>query len=354
MRRRTFLGGAAASLCALPSGAGAAVRPKVAAIVDRYRREHAFAGVVATARGGRMVDAIGVGAADIEAGLPNDPMRTRFAFGSASKWLAAVAVLRLVEEGRLALDRPITAYLPGFRGDTGARVTLRHLLSNTSGIPDLLGRAAKADPAVRASRDGSAVMVARYADGDLLFAPGLGWGYHVLNWVIVHAIVERVTGVPFERTLDRLVFRPLAMRSAGLVDNAHPPTGDVAAAYGATLPAVRKMTLTPAFAAASGTVYGTAAEAVRAAHGIFSTGLLMPASRAALTTIMWPTENYALGGRVRDIGGRRWAWEPGKIEGYRALIAHDLAGDRTIAIFNNTDMPQGTIGELGEALIAAA
>jgi D-alanyl-D-alanine carboxypeptidase len=114
------------------------------------------------------------------------------------------------------------------------------------------------------------------------------------------------------------------------------------------------MALTPGFVAASGTVYGTAVDAVRAAHGVFSTGLLKPASRAELTAIRWPAEDYALGGRVREIGGRRWAWEPGKIEGYRALIAHDLAGDRTVAIFNNTDMAQGVIGEMAEALIAAS
>ena len=292
--------------------------------------------------------------ADIEAGVPNDPLRTRFAFGSASKWLTSVAVLRLVEEGRLSLDRPIIDYLADFRADTGARITLGHLLSNTSGLPDLLSQGLKTDPSIRVSREGSAAMTARFANGDLLFAPGAGWGYHPLNWVIVQAIIERVTGAPFERTLDRFVFRPLRMTGAGLVDNAHPPTREVAAAYGTVAPPTRKMTPTPAFVGASGTVSGTAVDAVRAAHGVFATGLLKPASRAALTAVRWPAENYALGGRVREIGGRRWAWETGRIEGYRSLIAHDLAGDRTVAIFNNTDMAQRVIGDFGEALVAAS
>lgn len=341
------MGGVAALLTA------GAARPtdRRAAIVDGFAREQGLNGIVAHGTHGRCDFIRAFGYADARAQRLITPV-TRFALGSASKLLTTVAVLRLVEQGRLDLDRPITAWLPDFRADTGARVTLRRLLSNTSGIPDQLNAAVGTDPALRASTEGSAPMVARYAGGDLAFAPGQGWDYALLNWVIVHAILEGVTGQPFAAVLDRFVFRPLAMRHTGLVDTIGGRSAEVASAYSSPAFTTSKMAAVPPFAAASGNVFATAGDAIRAAHGVFATSLLSKGMRRELTTVQWQPEDYALGGRVRLINGRRWAWEPGKTQGYRALIAQELEGDRTIVIFNNTDMAQATIAMLAEALTA--
>lgn len=346
--RRTFVGGAAALLAVRGE---AARTSSVAPVVDAFARTHEFNGIVAHGRAGRRDYVECFGMADIASARPIKPT-TRFAFGSASKWLTSVAVLRLVDQGQLDLDRPITAWLPEFRADTGARLTLRRLLSNTSGLPDRLSAAIRTEPSIRTSTEGSAPMVARFAGGDLAFEPGRGWDYAFLNWVVVHAILERVTGQPFAAVLERLVFRPLGMRGAGLIDTRGGRTEMTASAYAAGSSPEPKMAAVPPFAGASGNVFAGVDDAIRAAHGIFAGRLLSVRSRAALTRIEWAPENYALGGRVRVIGGRRWAWEPGKVEGYRALIAHDLTGDRTIAIFNNTDMHQEKIATLAEAMMA--
>ena len=347
--RREFVGGAAALLAVRGHAASTS---RFAPVVDAFALAHGFNGVVAHGRGGRRDYVACFGMADVATARPITPA-TRFALGSASKWLTSVAVLRLVEQGRLDLDRPITAWLPEFRADTGARLTLRRLLSNTSGLPDRLSAAVKAEPAMRASIEGSAPMVARYADGDLAFEPGRGWDYAFLNWVVVHAIVERVTGESLATVLERLVFRPLGMRGAGLVDTRGGRTALTASAYASLSSLKPKMAAVPPFGAASGNVFAGVDDAIRAGHGIFAGRLLSQRSRVALTQVEWAPEDYALGGRVRVIDGRRWAWEPGKVEGYRALIAHDLAGDRTIAIFNNTDMDQGTIAKLAGAMMRA-
>ena len=348
IRRRSFIGGATALLAVERASASAAT--PVGAIVDRFAREHGFNGVVAHGTGGRRDFLAAFGQADVAARRPVTAA-TRFAFGSASKLLTAVAILRLVEQGRLDLDRPITAWLPTFRADTGARLTLRRLLSNTSGLPDRLSQAARTDPALRASTEGSAAMVARFADGDLAFPPGTAWDYAMLNWVVVHAIVERATGWPFAVALDRLIFRPLGMASAGLVDTIGGRTAATASAYASLAPSTPKMAGVPPFAGASGNVFATADDAIRAAHGAFGGRLLSARSRAALTRVEWEPERYALGVRMRSFAGRDWAWAPGKIDGYRALIAHQLVGGRTVAIFNNTDMDQSALARLAEAMI---
>jgi D-alanyl-D-alanine carboxypeptidase len=318
--------------------------------VDAFARANAFSGVVATARRGRIDFSAVYGMADIETAVPMT-LGTRFRIGSVSKRLTSVAVLRLVERGQLDLDAPVTRYLPDFPRGMGARVTLRRMLSNTSGVPDGINAALKDTPLLRTSTAGSAEMLRRYAvDGPLAFEPGTQFDYNVINWVIVHAVIERVTGMPFARALETLVFAPLGMRDAVLVDTVTSSVPHLAAAYNAD--GKRRMDPVPPFAGASGNVCLTAADAARAAHGIYSTGLLSARSRTALMTIEFAPEDYALGGRVRMMAGRRWSWDTGKVQGYRTMLSHDLAGDRTIVILNSTDMDQGVIAKQTQAMAA--
>jgi len=345
--RRAALGGLIACGLASPL-AGRARDAGLGAQVDAFARAARFGGVIATARRGRIDFSAVHGMADAEARTPM-ALDTRFRIGSVSKRLTSVAVLRLVEQGRLDLDTPVTRYLPDFPVAMGAQVTLRRLLSNTSGVPDSVNAALGADPSLRASTAESAETLRRYAvDGPLAFEPGTKFDYNVINWIIVHAVLERVTGLPFAQVLARLVFAPLGLRDAALVDTVRSSVPRLAAAYDAK--GRRKMVAVPPFAGASGNICLTAADAVRAAHGIYSTGFLSARSRAALTTIEYAPEDYTLGGRVHMIAGRRWSWDTGKVQGYRTMIAHDLAADRTVVILNATDMDQGIIAAQTETM----
>lgn len=320
--------------------------------IDAIRLPPSFNGVLAYGRNGRL-DAIRcVGMADIEAARPVTP-HTRFKWGSASKWLASTAALRLVERKLLSLDAPVSTYLPDFRRDTGDRVLVWHLLSNTSGLTDRLVPAIKADPSLLASAATPAEIVTRYAGGDLRFVPGKGWDYAPLNWVIAAAIMERLTGKPLAALVDDMVLRPLRMHETGYAQLDQPAMPALAAAYASVAPAVRKMTAIPPFLAGSGNTAGTAGDAIRAAHGIFHTALLGAASRRDLATVRWPEQDYALGGRIHAIQGEPWAWETGKVEGYRAHIAHRLARSETIVVFNTTDMPQSEIADWVNAIATA-
>lgn len=313
-----------------------------------------FQGALLVARDGRTVLQRHYGYADVARRAPVTAA-TRFALGSGSKWLTSVAVLRLVEAGKLALDMPLTRALPGFRADTGARVTLAHLLSNTSGIPDGFARAARADPTVVTTPATPGEMVARYAGGDLAFVPGSAFDYAATNWIIVAAIVEHATGKPIATAMRELVFAPLRLASAANAGDGWATVPDTAHAYASLSPPAEKMATVPAFLAASGNVVATPADAARAAHAIFAGRFLSPASRAALTTVRWPVEDYALGGRVHMLDGQRWAWETGKVQAYRAHVAHRLDGAPiTIALFNTTDMAQAPIGAIVEGLARAA
>lgn len=319
------------------------------AAIEAIQLPAGFNGAIAYAQGGNILHARYVGMADMETGKAITA-NTQFKWGSASKWLASVTVLRLAEQNRLSLDAPIIAYLPDFRRDTGEQVLLKHVLSNTSGIPDLLSRQLAKEPELRTSSASAASMVARFGAGDLSFVPGKGWDYGAINWAIVVAIIERITGKTFPQSVAKLVLRPLGMSATGFAQPDQPPMPNLAAAYANVMPPVRKMAANPAFVAASGNTASTVHDAVRAAHGIFHGHLLSAASRRDLTTIRWPDEDYALGGRVHLIDGNPWAWETGKVQGYRAHIAHRLDRSETIAIFNTTDLAQSQLGAWVEAI----
>ena len=349
--RRTFLLANAAMAASSVASARSLANGKRSAI-DAITLPAGFNGLIAYARSGRIRHLRTAGFADVEA-RQTFSAASAIRWGSASKWLTSVAALRLVEQGRLRLDAPIRTYLPQFREYTGQRVQVQHLLSNTSGIPDLLSRQIASEPGLRTSTAATADIVARFGGGDPTFAPGDGWDYAALNWAIVAQILELASGDPFPELMRRLVLQPLTMSGAGLVQSNEPPVLGLAAAYASVVPPVRKMTTVPAFLAASGNVAGTVSDAVRAAHGIFHGPLLTKASRMELTKVRWPEQEYALGGRVHMIAGSPWAWETGKVQAYRTHIAHRLHKSETIVVFNTTDMEQSEIGTWVETIARA-
>jgi D-alanyl-D-alanine carboxypeptidase len=352
LRRRDILAGLAGAPFAAPFPATAAAPDSESGIVSAWVAANDFNGVILTGHAGIPRYQRAFGRAVIETGTPAS-LSTRYAIGSASTWLTVAAVMRLVDRHALDLGAPISTWLPGLRADIGHRVTLRHLLSNTSGIPDRLSDTARTDPSIRTASASAAEIVARFADGDLAFAPGTRFDDTVLNWVIVRAVLEAQGGMAFPALIDSLVLQPLGLVGTGIAENGFASIAGIAIAYRGTRPPVRKMEPSPGFAAASGGFYATAGDLLRAAHGIFNSPFLSVRARREMLTVHMPREEYAIGGRVHLIAGRAWAWETGRIGGYRAHIAHRVAEDRTIIVLGNTDLPQPTVTALVERLAAS-
>jgi D-alanyl-D-alanine carboxypeptidase len=350
--RRMLLGAAmgAGAMGLLPAGAHAD-RSALAAVVEGMVRDHGFQGVVLLGRQGRVQSVHAHGMAHIGKAIP---MRadTPLGVASISKRLTAVAVMRLVEQGRLSLDGPITAWLPDYPVATGARVTLRRLLSNSSGVPNPFRAAVEADPALlREPWVGTAEAVRRLATGDLVFEPGARFDYALSNWILVLAIIEAVTGQSYPEAMRTLVLEPLRMR------NTMPVAPPDVMSYRTVSPPVEWTNPRPPFLAAAGGWYSTAADLLGFAHRVYDTRFLSAASRTALTTIEVASDSYALGGRVRtvSIGGAdvRTAWETGNTNGYRSVLGHRLDGRGAVVILNNTAVSQRTMDEFAEALLRA-
>ncbi len=347
-RRQVLTGVAGISLLATPGRAAPAFDPRAAlGELERAAIGEPFHGAFLTAGLGSEPRTAAVGSADIETGLAISPA-TRFGIASITKLLATLVVLKLVEAGRLALETPISEVLPGYRRDTGHRVTLAHLLSNKSGIPNGYLVALRNDPSVRNLDMPTGDAIRRYASGDLVFEPGARFDYALTNWIIVRAIIEAVAGRPFEDLVAAEVTEPLGLADTGRLLPSM--LGRVAIPYSAISPPERHLQLNPAFAVASGGYYSTVEDLHRLATAVFSGRFLSPTSLTALTTIRAPDQGYALGGRVKTLqlagAGRRFAWETGNAGGYKCLLAHGLEGGPTLVVLNNTNLSQKRVDEI--------
>ncbi|MEU9332583.1 serine hydrolase domain-containing protein [Streptomyces sp. NPDC048290] len=192
--------------------------------------------LVALARGGRVAHLTAYGSRDIAAGLPVEA-DTLWRIYSMTKPVTAVAVLMLMEEGRLSLDDPLARHLPAFAdprvyvdgtGD-GVRtrpveqpILLRHLLTHTAGLTfafyhchpvDALYRAAGLESSVPPGAD-LARTIEVYAGLPLQFEPGTQWNYSVASNVLGR-VVEVVSGQRLDVFLAERLFRPLGMADAG-------------------------------------------------------------------------------------------------------------------------------------------
>lgn len=146
---------------------------------------------------------------DREAPISTD---ANFYVYSITKCLIATASLYLVSEGLLDLDAPVQAYLTGFPLDTS--ITLRQLLSHTSGLPDYGGvpaysEAVKANPSSPWSTE--AFLELAQTQG-LQFAPGTGWGYSNIGYLLLKCILERTTSLSIQKLLDQVIFRHLSLK----------------------------------------------------------------------------------------------------------------------------------------------
>ncbi|HEX7679942.1 MAG TPA: serine hydrolase domain-containing protein [Thermoanaerobaculia bacterium] len=107
---------------------------KIDALLAAYHKQRYFNGSALVAEKGQVILRKGYGLANMEWDVPNAP-DTKFRLGSITKQFTSMVVMQLVSEGKIKLDEKITSYLPGYRKDTGDKVTVRHLLTHTSGIP---------------------------------------------------------------------------------------------------------------------------------------------------------------------------------------------------------------------------
>jgi CubicO group peptidase (beta-lactamase class C family) len=134
----------------------------------------------------------------------NDPV---FLLASITKPMTAAAVMTLVDAGALRLDDKVVKFFPQFTGEGREAITIRHCLTHTGGLPDMLAD----DEALRARR----ATLADYRDGafraPLKFKPGSSYSYSSMGILLSAEIAQKITGTPFDKFVEAKLFEPLGM-----------------------------------------------------------------------------------------------------------------------------------------------
>jgi CubicO group peptidase (beta-lactamase class C family) len=168
--------------------------------------EDSFSGVVLVAKGGKTVFRHAYGMADQDWRIPNRA-DTRFHLGSIGKMFTAAATLRLADEGKLSLDDPLSKYVPEYAHPEAAKITLKQLLTHSAGIGDWDGRQVKSEL--------SGAQMAATMTAGAESEPGAHFSYSNAGYVLLQAVIEKVTGEPYAEAIEQLVFRPAGMAHSG-------------------------------------------------------------------------------------------------------------------------------------------
>jgi CubicO group peptidase (beta-lactamase class C family) len=277
----------------------------LAAHADERARADEFAGAVLVARHGKVLLQDAWGRADRKAGTANTPA-TRFRIGSMNKMFTAVATLQLVEGGKLALDDSIGKYLPGYPNkQVAAKVTVRHLLTHTGGTGDIFGPEFEEHRfQLREHRD----YLKLYGSRGLLFEPGARFDYSNYGFVLLGALIERVSGLSYYDYVAEHVFRRAGMTSTGsLPESTDVP--DRAVGYMRTAPGgawVSNTDTLPWRGTAAGGGYSTVGDLLRFAQALSSGRLISKATLAEATRPQQEQYGYGFGvqgeGRLRSYG----------------------------------------------------
>lgn len=185
------------------------VQPLDSALSTLAARSRAPGAVAAIYRDGRITEMFAWGGADCAGGGTANALAA-YEIGSISKQVTAVALLQLWEQGRVDLDAPVGNYLDSIP-DAWRRVTLRQLLTHTSGVPDYEEAATYA---IYETTPTPAEVYATVSGRPLDFEPGTKWSYSNTGYFLLSLVVQRVSGEPFGTYLRRHVFDPNGMHQS--------------------------------------------------------------------------------------------------------------------------------------------
>jgi CubicO group peptidase (beta-lactamase class C family) len=178
---------------------------------ERLEANGSPGGAIAVADDSRIVDSSGFGDADKQG--REVTADTPFLLGSTSKAFTALAVMQLVERGKVELDAPVQDYVPELQpdGEQAGRITVRQVLQHRSGLP--LNPAG--GPILKGAADGTpAEAVEELRGKELSSEPGTEMAYINANYVVAGLVVERASGMPYAEYVERNIFRPLDMKDS--------------------------------------------------------------------------------------------------------------------------------------------
>jgi CubicO group peptidase (beta-lactamase class C family) len=337
--------------------------PRLKAALEDQAARGRFSGAVLVARGDRILFRQVHGPADRATGEPIR-LNSRFRLASISKQFTAAAILRLQDEGMLSVDDPLCRWIQPCP-EAWAPIRLRHLLSHTAGVPDLMAQANWGRRRVAPTTLADLTTASSFYR--LQFEPGTKIRYSNAGYNLLAAVVEAASGMEFHAWLQANFFTPL-----GMLDTGYDGSGTIVMGYADLAGGVTPQpNANVSVITGAGALYSTADDLLvwnRALHG---GGLLTDQSYADMIRDHGPADAPPERGRPRRdwgyglfanrLGERvtpgfpdRQIYHTGSWSGFRNMVAHQPEGDVTVIVLSNNYHRQPEVFLISQQALAEA
>lgn len=255
---------------------------------------------------------------------------TSFRIGSVTKQFTAAAILKLEQDGKLAVTDRVDKHLPKYRGPAAA-VTIHQLLTHTAGVPSYTS-----DLAVllrKAERWSVEDLLATFESKPLEFEPGTKFAYSNSGYALLGAVIESASGKPYAAYLDETLFKPAKLTRTVVGD----ALNEIDRAEGYQ---IQNGDIVPAdpidmsLPYAAGAIRSTANDLVRWHRALQGDAILGAAARAKLYRA--EQGNYAYGWVAQDVKGKKTVWHNGGIDGFHCIVWRIPDADLVVVAWSNT------------------
>jgi len=277
---------------------------------------------------------------------------TVYRIGSLTKQFTSAGIMREVEQGKLSLNDPVSKYLPDIP-TRGQRITVRHLLTHTSGLHNYTD---SPEWAKHWTEDMTPRQIVAFVDKDTLdFAPGTKYSYSNTGYVLLGMILEKVTGRPYAAYLEREFFKPLGLTQTSYCPQ-RPTDPQFAEGYATTSGTVKPaepLSMTQPFSA--GALCSTVRDLVKWHRALLDGRVVGARSYALMTTADTLNNgsriNYGFGLVPGELGGERTIGHSGGINGYTTYGMYMPDETLNVIVLTNSD---GGPGPLAQNIARAA
>ena len=322
-------------LSACATTGGDPMSSRVDALMHDYTGQVPGAAVLVV-RDGQAIVRRGYGIADLASGTPVRP-DTNFRLASVSKQFTAASILLLTRDGKLSIDDPVRRWLPALPASDDA-ITIRHLLTHTSGLIDYEDLMDPAD-AAQIHDDGVLALLAK--ESKLYFVPGTGYRYSNSGYALLSLIVERASGQRYADFLHARIFEPLGMANTVAYENGISSVAH--RAFGHTFEDgtwSRTDQSTTSAVLGDGGIYSSIDDLQRWDAALYDERLLpravwqqafTPATKTDL-----PDVEYGFGWRITG----ETLWHSGETVGFRNVIVRYPQRHLTVVVLTNRNDPE--------------
>ena len=295
-------------------------------VFESYCYYNRFVGSVLISKDNRIIYQKSFGYADVE----NHKRNTKnsiFSVASVTKSLTAVGIMKLIEEGKLTLETPISTFFPSFIPEYSKKITIRHLLNHSSGLQANIGRIDDQGNGLMPGKNAITLnaLFEEFKDSKLKFEPGTGYEYNNFGYALLAHVIESVTKQSYAHYMEEAIFKPASMKNTA-VDNYKNVNQRAFTHIGLGMKTLKKLDnpIHPSWLIGAGNINATTGDLHKFMMALENGILLKPESVDKLYSYTQPTgyndTEYGFGWRIENKDGSKWINHTGLLPGTASII----------------------------------